>query len=113
VKGSKDIFHNIKATHITSAWANTNQLVLGQVKADNKSNEITAISILLDLLDIGGCIITIDALRTRREIAAKKIEKKADYLLALKVNQGTLKDDVEDLFRIRKPEDKANTLEKK
>lgn len=112
MKGSKAIFHNIKATHITSAWVNTNQLVLGQVKADVKSNEITAIPILLDLLDIEGCIITIDALRNRRKIAAKIIEKKADYLLVLKRNQRTLKDDVEDLFRIRKPEDKANTLEK-
>ena len=76
MKGSKAIFHNIKATHITSAWVNTNQLVLGQVKADDKSNEITAISILLDLLDIEGCILTIDALGTQREIAAKIIEKK-------------------------------------
>lgn len=76
MKGSKDIFHNIKAAHIISAWVNTNQLVLGQVKADDKSNEITAIPILLDLLDIEGCIITIDAMETQREIAAKIIEKK-------------------------------------
>ena len=66
MKGSKAIFHNIKATHIISAWANTNQLVLGQVNADDKSNEITAIPILLDLLDIEGCILTIDALGTLR-----------------------------------------------
>lgn len=76
MKGSKDIFHNIKAAHIICAWVNTNQLVLGQVKADDKSNEITAIPILLDLLDIEGCIITIDAMETQREIAAKIIEKK-------------------------------------
>jgi predicted transposase YbfD/YdcC len=111
-KGSKDVFHNIKAAHLVSAWANSNQLVLGQVKVEDKSNEITAIPILLDLLDIEGCIITIDAMGTQREIAAKITEKKADYLLALKGNQGTLKDDVEDLFKIQKPDDQSNTLEK-
>jgi predicted transposase YbfD/YdcC len=111
-KGSKDTFNNIKAAHIVSAWANTNQLVLGQIKVEDKSNEITAIPVLLDLLDIEGCIITIDAMGTQREIAAKIIEKKADYLLALKGNQGMLKEDVEDLFRIQKPVSKSNTLEK-
>jgi hypothetical protein len=72
VKGSKDSFNNIKATHIVRAWANNNQLVLGQVKVDDKSNEITAIPVLLDLLDIEGCIITIDVMGTQREIPAEK-----------------------------------------
>jgi len=64
-------------------------LVLGQVKVDNKSNEITAIPELLKLLEITGCIITIDAMGTQKAIAASIIDQKADYILALKGNQET------------------------
>lgn len=86
IKGSKDSFHQSKATHLVSAWACSNELALGQLKVDGKSNEIKAISNLLDLLDIEANIITIDAIGTQKEIASKIIEKKADYILAVKGN---------------------------
>jgi predicted transposase YbfD/YdcC len=110
--GSRDSFHNTKATHLVSAWACQNQLVLGQTKVDGKSNEITAIPVLLDLLDLEGCIITIDAMGTQTDIAEKIIEKKADYILALKGNQGALEEEVESIFRVQKPEDEDHNLEK-
>lgn len=84
--------------YMVSAWANVNNLVLGQVKVDDKSNEITAIPKLLELLDLAGCIITIDAMGTQKEIAKAIREKEADYLLALKGNQGNLKEEVEEAF---------------
>jgi predicted transposase YbfD/YdcC len=110
--GSKDSFHNTKATHLVSAWACNNKLVLGQTKVDGKSNEITAIPVLLDLLDIQGSIITIDAMGTQTEIAKLIIEKKADYILALKGNQGTLEQDVESIFRVQKPDSQDLDIEK-
>jgi predicted transposase YbfD/YdcC len=86
------------AIHMVSAWAAANQLVLGQVKVDDKSNEITAIPELLQALALEGCTVTIDAMGCQKEIAATIVEKGADYLLALKENQGTLYDDVVLLF---------------
>lgn len=112
VKGSKDSFHESKAIHLVNAWACSNELVLGQLKVDGKSNEITAIPVLLDLLDIEGCIITLDAMGTQREIASKIIENKADYILALKGNQGNLEEEVESLFRVQKIEDEYTDIEK-
>ena len=76
--------------HLVSAWAADNQLVLGQLAIDDKSNEITAIPALLDLLSVKGATVTIDAMGCQREIAAKILEKKADYVLAVKENQPTL-----------------------
>ena len=84
--------------HMVSAWASANQLVLGQVKVSDKSNEITAIPKLLNILDVEGCIVTIDAMGTQREIAQQIIEQKADYVLSLKGNQGDLHEDVQQLF---------------
>lgn len=81
--------------HMVSAFAARQRLVLGQVKVNDKSNEIVAIPKLLDLLSIEGAIVTIDAMGCQRGIAAKIIDKKADYVLALKGNQGSLRDDVE------------------
>jgi predicted transposase YbfD/YdcC len=81
--------------HMVSAFAARQRLVLGQVKVAEKSNEITAIPKLLGLLTIEGAIVTIDAMGCQREIAQKILEKKADYVLALKGNQGTLREDVE------------------
>jgi predicted transposase YbfD/YdcC len=78
------------AIHMVSAWASENQMVLGQVKTEEKSNEITAIPELLKLLDIKGCTITIDAAGCQKNIAQDIIEYGADYVLALKGNQGTL-----------------------
>ena len=77
----------------------SHRLVLGQVKVENKSNEITAIPALLEALEITGCIITIDAMGCQKEIAAKIVSKKADYLLALKGNQGKLFKQVEQWFQ--------------
>jgi predicted transposase YbfD/YdcC len=83
------------AIHMVSAFAARQRLVLGQVKVAEKSNEIVAIPKLLDMLAIEGAIITIDAIGCQREIAQKIIDKKADYVLALKGNQGSLREDVE------------------
>ncbi len=82
-----------KAKHIVTAFASELQLVLGQLATDEKSNEITAISELLDMFCRKGMIITIDAMGTQTDIAAKIVEKKADYVLALKGNQETLHKD--------------------
>lgn len=112
VRGSKDSFHGSKAIHLVNAWACSNELVLGQLKVDGKSNEITAIPVLLDLLDIEGCIVTIDAMGTQREIATKIIENKADYILALKGNQGNLEEEVVSVFRVQNIEDEAIDIEK-
>lgn len=81
--------------HVVSAFAARQRLVIGQVKVAEKSNEITAIPKLLDMLAIEGAIVSIDAMGCQRDIAQKIIDKKADYVLALKGNQGTLRDDVE------------------
>lgn len=82
--------------HMVSAFAARQRLVLGQVKVADKSNEIVAIPALLDLLAIEGAIVTIDAIGCQRAIAQTIVDKKADYVLALKGNQGTLRDDVEE-----------------
>jgi predicted transposase YbfD/YdcC len=83
------------AIHMVSAFAARQRLVLGQVKVSEKSNEIVAIPRLLDMLSIDGAIVTIDAMGCQRGIAQKIIDKKTDYVLALKGNQGTLREDVE------------------
>jgi predicted transposase YbfD/YdcC len=81
--------------HMVSAFAASRRLVLGQVKVAEKSNEITAIPKLLTMLAIEGAIVTIDAMGCQRDIAQKILDKKADYVLALKGNQGSLREDVE------------------
>jgi len=105
--------------HMISAWSAGQNLVLGQMKVSDKSNEIAAIPKLLDVLTIKGATVTIDAMGCQREIAAKIIEKEADYVLALKGNQGTLRDDVELLFAEQKARnykdiaiDRHETIEK-
>ena len=92
------------AIHMVSAWAAENHVVLGQIKVDDKSNEITVIPQLLDLLEISGCIVTIDAMGCQKKIARKIVkEKDADYVLALKGNQSGLFEDVKGLFeRVQK-----------
>jgi len=97
-KGAKDAIHTV------SAFASRQRLVLGQTKVAEKSNEIIAIPKLLDMLVIEGAIITIDAMGCQRGIAQKILEKNADYVLALKGNQSSLREDVE-LFAA---EQKAN-----
>ncbi len=88
----------IPAIHMVSAWSSENGLVLGQEKTAEKSNEITAIPQLLDVLELKGCIVTIDAMGCQTAIAEKIIQKKADYILALKGNQGNLHVEVTDFF---------------
>ncbi len=88
--------------HMVSAWACENNLVLGQVKTNEKSNEITAIPNLLDILDISGNIITIDAMGAQKEIAKKIIDNDADYILAVKANQSQLLENIQDEFRFSK-----------
>ena len=84
---------------MVSAWAEGNGLVLGQRKVDEKSNEITAIPKLLDALELAGTVVTIDAMGCQREIAQQIVEKKADYVLAVKDNQGLLAD-IKDSFQM-------------
>ncbi len=86
------------AIHMVSAWATENRLVLGQLKTDEKSNEITAIPQLLDVLDLSGCIVTIDAMGCQTQIAEQIIDQDGDYVLAVKGNQGQLYDDLLSLF---------------
>ncbi len=90
----------VPAIHMVSAWSSANGLVLGQEKTAEKSNEITAIPQLLDVLELKGCIVTIDAMGCQTVIAEKIIKKKADYMLALKGNQGNLHTEVSDFFDI-------------
>ena len=88
-----------KALHVVSAWVHENEITLGEVATAQKSNEITAIPELLDLIDIRGDIVTIDAMGCQRDIARKIREKEADYLLALKENQSNLYEDVQTYFQ--------------
>lgn len=97
LRGSKA--SNQSAIYMVSAWASQNQLVLGQQKVDEKSNEITAIPKLLAQLDIAGCVVTLDAMGCQTEIAKDICERQADYVLSLKGNQGHLHDDVKTLLR--------------
>jgi predicted transposase YbfD/YdcC len=98
LRGSGDTVLGKRAIHMVSAWASGNGLVLGQVKVDDKSNEITAIPALLRVLALKGCIVTIDAMGCQTEIAAQIVEQEADYVLSLKENQGRLYQDVKELF---------------
>lgn len=86
------------ALHLVSAWATEQRLSLGQVAVDAKSNEITAIPELLDMLDVQGAIVTIDAMGCQKAIAKKIIEKKGDYILTVKDNQENLRADIQQAF---------------
>jgi len=99
LRRSHDKTNGKSAIHMVSAWASDTNMVLGQLKTDEKSNEITAIPALLDLLDISGTTVTIDAMGCQKKIAEKIIDKDADYALALKKNHGDLYDDVELFFQ--------------
>jgi predicted transposase YbfD/YdcC len=127
VRRSHDRNSGKRAIHLVSAWASANTLTpvsgtgqaLGQVKTEEKSNEITAIPQLLQMLELKGCIVTIDAMGCQKEIAQGILDRGADYLLAVKENQGRLYDDVRDLFAGAEefgyagvPHDYATTLNK-
>ncbi len=98
LRGSHDSRAGKNAIYMVSAWATENQLVLGQRKVDDKSNEITAIPKLLKLLEVKGCIVTVDAIGTQTKIAKTITEQGGDYILAVKENQGHLYEDIHDLF---------------
>lgn len=108
-----------RAIHLVSAWVSANTLTLGQVKTEEKSNEIMAIPRLLEMLELSGCLVTIDAMGCQKEIARGIVDRGADYLLAVKENQGQLYQDVGDLFEAGDgrgldglPHDYATTLNK-
>jgi predicted transposase YbfD/YdcC len=88
--------------HIVTAFCKNNMLTLCQDKVDDKSNEITAIPALVDLLDLKDCVVTIDAMGCQKDIAEKIIDKKGDYILQVKDNQKNLKEQVEKLFSTQK-----------
>lgn len=98
LRGSHEPGIGKEAIRMVSAWASENGVVLGQRKVDEQSNEITAIPALLDILEIKGCIVTIDAIGCQTKIAEEIIEKQADYVLAVKENQGTLYETLHLLF---------------
>jgi predicted transposase YbfD/YdcC len=97
-RGSHEKAIGKEAIHVVSAWASSNGIVLGQRKVADKSNEITAIPELLRLLNVSGCIVTIDAMGCQTKIAQTIRDEKADYLLRVKDNQSTLKQDLVDWF---------------
>jgi predicted transposase YbfD/YdcC len=100
LRGSKDKVLGKRAIYMVSAWAEENELVLGQRKVDEKSNEITAIPELLKMLALSGCIVTIDAIGTQTNIAKTIVEAEADYILSVKENQGHLFEDISVLFAV-------------
>ncbi|ELW1708337.1 ISAs1 family transposase [Vibrio cholerae] len=100
LRGSYDRSKGKRTIHMANAFATANRMSIGQLKVDSKSNEITAIPKLLDLLDVKGCLITIDAMGCQKKIAQKIRDKEADYLLAVKGNQGMLEQAFDDYFRM-------------
>lgn len=98
LRRSMDTASNKAAIYMVSAWASENQLVLGQQKVDDKSNEITAIPKLLKQLDITGAVVTMDAMGCQTKVAQQIIDQGGDYMLSLKGNQGTLHEDVKLFF---------------
>ncbi|MEG4508568.1 ISAs1 family transposase [Microcoleus sp. F6_B4] len=104
MKQSYDRERKQKALHIVSAWSSSHQLVLGQKKVNNKSNELTAIPALLEMLEIEGSLITIDALGCQKEIASLIIKKKGDYIFTLKGNQKLLYKGVKYWFSLAQKE---------
>lgn len=105
VRRSFDTASRRNSLHLVSAWAVGHGVVLGQVKTAAKSNEITAIPALLELLELKGAIVTLDAMGCQKVIAAKIREKKADYVLALKANQKGLYEPVEEFFATARKND--------
>lgn len=109
---SREEAGDIKPIHTVSAWAVESSLVLGQLCVDEKTNEIKTIPELLDILCLEGCIVTIDAMGTQKEIARKIIHKNADYILQVKGNQQTLMDDIREYFEKDVFTEKKDALEK-
>lgn len=98
IRGSLDAANEKAAIHMVNAWCQANHMVLGQLATDAKSNEITAIPNLLELLDVAGAVVTLDAMGCQKKIAEKIVEQGGDYILQLKGNQGGLHDETVALF---------------
>lgn len=98
VRRSHDRTIGKDAIHMVNAWATRNGIALGQWKTDTKSNEITAIPLLLRQLNVAGCIVTVDAMGAQTKIAQAIRDEKADYVLRIKDNQGNLHQDIQDWF---------------
>jgi len=113
LRRSHDGANGKKALHLVSAWAAENRLVLAQLATEEKSNEITAIPELLRMLDLSGCIVTIDAMGTQKKIVKQIVEQKGDYALALKKNQGTLYRKVQEAFEAAKKDDFSHVKHEK
>ena len=109
LRRSFDAASSKAAIHMVSAWATANCISLGQVVVDAKSNEITAIPKLLEMLELSGCLVTIDAMGCQTEIAAKIVARGADYVLAVKGNQPTLLEGIEKFFLEHLEDDFART----
>lgn len=108
LRRSHDNASGKSAIHMVSAWSSANGLVLGQEKTAEKSNEITAIPELLSVLELKGCIVSIDAMGCQTAIAEQIIQHKADYVLALKGNQGQLHDEVKEFFTVAQAQNFKN-----
>ena len=109
VRRSRDNSKENRPIHVVSAWASEASLVLGQMRVNEKTNEIKAIPEFLDILCLKGCVVTIDAMGTQKDIAEKIIEKEADYILQVKGNQEKLMEDIalyfeKDMFPCKKSE---------
>ncbi len=94
IRRSKDESKVNRPSFVVSAWACNASLVLGQLRVDKKTNEIKAIPELLEMICLKGCVVTIDAMGTQKEIAEKILDKEADYILQVKGNQETLLEDI-------------------
>lgn len=110
---SFDHASNVKAMHMVSAWVDELSLCLGQIATDQKSNEITAVPMLLDLIEIRGAVVTLDAMGCQQKIVEKIIEREADYVITTKQNQPKLHDAIvqrfEDWFESETPDRKVRT----
>lgn len=119
LRGSADTPSGKKPLHLVSAWVSEANVILGQVKTDDKSNEITAIPELLKVLVLEGALVTIDAIGTQTDIAEQIVQQGGDYLLAVKGNHKTMLQDLDDLFAgcdevefVDVPHDGAETVNK-
>jgi hypothetical protein len=97
-RGTSDKVNDIKGIHLLSAWSSSNEICLGQIKVDDKTNEITAMPLLMDTLDLKGTIVTTDALNTQKAIVKKARDAGADYLFPVKGNQETLLQEIMSAF---------------
>jgi predicted transposase YbfD/YdcC len=109
LRGSFDAASSKAAIHMVSAWATANHITLGQVQVDEKSNEITAIPKLLEILELNGSLVTIDAMGCQTEIAQAIVDAGADYVLAVKGNQPTLHEGIVNFFHDHFDDDFART----